>query len=234
MHGRRSLFQMRLSQNNRQLCSVRENGVKQFGIVALHVVVIQKVTVQDKIAIFVAEPSGAGEILLIDVRFIENLAATADFHIAAEPANQIHINAAWNVRVVAEVAVGCEHFGKNVTVPLREDPVKRIFKILDSFGEESNQYPWPLEGAVNLNIGSWFTVQYQKIFHLKEDSFRIVPLKYGEKKILRHTMTSLQTFVNSTVTENKKKRVWEFLKALISKKIQKKNHSHDGRPVVPP
>jgi len=117
----------------------------------------------------------------------------------------------------------CGNIGLLFKKPLFETETgKRIFKILDSFGEESDQYPWPLGGAVNLSIGSWFTVQYQKIFHLKEDSFRIVPLKYGEKKILRHTMTSLQTFVNSTVTENEKKRVWEFLKALISKKIQKK------------
>ena len=105
---------------------------------------------------------------------------------------------------------------------------KRVFQILDTFGDRIDAADFPLAGAVNLDIGSWFALQAGPKFHVSGDSYRIVPLMCGGHKILKYTAIALRTFVNATISDNEKKRVWEFLKHLLSRNVQKEITAMSG------
>ena len=105
---------------------------------------------------------------------------------------------------------------------------KRVFQILDTFGDRMDAADFPLAGAVNLDIGSWFALQARPKFHVPGDSYRIVPLKCGGHKILKYTAIALRTFVNASISDNEKKRVWEFLKHLLSRDVQKEITAMSG------
>ena len=105
---------------------------------------------------------------------------------------------------------------------------KRIFRILDTYGDRVDAPEFPLAGAVNLDIGSWFPLQAGPKFHISGDSYRIVPLRCGGHKILKYTAIALQTFINASISDNEKKRVWELLKHLLSRKVQKEITAMSG------
>ncbi len=107
---------------------------------------------------------------------------------------------------------------------------KRLFEITDNFQTltENDKGYHPLMGAINLDIGSWISVQYKKQFNISDDDFYIVPLKCGANKIMHYSLVPLQTFVSSKITENEKDRVWCLLKNLLSKSIQKKIVAQTG------
>lgn len=106
--------------------------------------------------------------------------------------------------------------------PLYEtDCGKRIFEIMSSW-EVCTGNISALRGAVDFGLGSWITVQFDRVYKLPADGFRIVPLRTGDRRILRYANISLQTLINGTVTESEKKRVWELLRHLVSKKTQRR------------
>ena len=77
-------------------------------------------------------------------------------------------------------------------------------------------------------IGSWISVQYKKEPPMAEDSFRIVPVLCGNKPMLRYGVQYLEAYVNHTVTEPEKKRIWFFLRELLSRPVQKKLMAMSG------
>jgi len=76
--------------------------------------------------------------------------------------------------------------------------------------------------GVELDMSSWISVQYNKKFKMKDDDFRIIPYTFGDRKICRFSTSSLQTFIHSSINPDEKRRIWELIKGLISKKVQKK------------
>lgn len=76
--------------------------------------------------------------------------------------------------------------------------------------------------GIEFNMGSWISVQHRKKFGLKDEDFRIVPYRFGKRKIVDFRTHFLQTFVYPHISENEKQRVWRLIKAMLSRKWQKR------------
>lgn len=98
---------------------------------------------------------------------------------------------------------------------------KKIFDIydtLDYLEDEQKMY----SAALTLNIGSWFTAQYSHVFHFSPEDFSVFAPEYKGRRLLEVETTWLQTFITDSITFNEKERIWKFIKALLSKPVQKK------------
>lgn len=101
---------------------------------------------------------------------------------------------------------------------------ERLFRIMkDCAVSIDGQYSFRRGDCVlEPGIGSWITTQYKQEPYLTDKTFRIVPVLCGKKRMLRYGIQYLEAYVNHTVTEPEKKRIWIFLRELLSKPVQKK------------
>ncbi len=120
---------------------------------------------------------------------------------------------------------GHEDFESLFKVPFFATPTGlRMFQIC----RDMKSVPWseaPFlrgESVFEMGVGSWITVQHQRKFNCDDAAFQIIPWQVNGRKLLRADTKSLQTFVNQTISDNEKKRIWVLLKELLSRKYQKK------------
>lgn len=101
---------------------------------------------------------------------------------------------------------------------------ERLFRMMkDCVLSLNDQYSFRRGDCVlDPGIGSWIAVQHKKMPYMTEKTFRIVPVMCGKKRMLRYGIQYLEAYVNHTVTEPEKKRIWTFLRELLSKPVQKK------------
>ncbi len=100
---------------------------------------------------------------------------------------------------------------------------KRMFRIMGDLHATRNEQTPFLDGscALSFNIGSWISIQAGRRGMLPE-AFRIIPKMCGKRHLLSWRSVPLQAFANHTVTISEKKRLWLFLKELLSRETQKK------------
>ncbi len=77
------------------------------------------------------------------------------------------------------------------------------------------------EEGVCLMMGTWISRQMGGKFKLKPEELRIVANRLDGRKICQHRLFSLRTFMYPGVTEDEQRRIWEFIKVLVSKPLQK-------------
>lgn len=70
-------------------------------------------------------------------------------------------------------------------------------------------------------VGSWIATQNKHRPNVNIDELKVIPYRFGDKKIFSMVTNSVQTHLHSSITAEEKNRVWEFLKILLSKDFQK-------------
>jgi len=76
--------------------------------------------------------------------------------------------------------------------------------------------------GIRLDVGSWISVQYEKKFGMGKNDFRIIPYTFKNQNVCSFWTHHLQTFVHSSINQDEKRRIWELIKNLVSKKIQRR------------
>lgn len=101
---------------------------------------------------------------------------------------------------------------------------ERLFRMMkDCVLSLNDQYSFRRGDCVlDPAVGSWISVQHKKMPYMTEETFRIVPVMCGKKRMLRYGIQYLEAYVNHTITEPEKRRIWIFLRELLSKPVQKK------------
>lgn len=125
----------------------------------------------------------------------------------------------------------CKHAEELFDVPVFDTPQgERLFEIMRDFAPCTDLYQAFYEGktAVALQFGSWISTQFRQYPLLKENGFRVFPLKCGSRKIVPYTVCSLTTFLNEPLKKNETERIWTFLKLLVNKENQKKIAAMSG------
>lgn len=99
----------------------------------------------------------------------------------------------------------------------------RIMKSISTFSQPLMKEPPSFEGgqaAVSFNAGSWLAVQHERRFGLPAEDFKIVPYMMDGRKICNCEMSGLMTFISPDVLPDERRRIWEFVKMLVSREFQ--------------